>query len=437
MLLNSRFGRNVDELVTDWVVNVWHRLRIHVFTALFRFIVEVFQRILETIERLLYTVDEWLRFRAGERTATTVVKAVLTPIWRVVDYIIRIFVNVFIEPQINPIKHFPVVTVGHKIILPFTGYLIAFLAGPLGKVWATTVASLIMLSIPGVFGFLVWEFKENWRLYAVNRSPNLRPVIVGHHGETVIRFMRPGFRSGTLPKLYAKRRRTDRRAFLTGDWHASGKPAASLKGVELHLRRFVQRELMTLLVESDGWRAGPSSVGEIQLGTNRILVELYAPNLGEQSLWLALEEHSGWLVAAVHQRGWLDRLSRRQRHTLANALAGFYKLAGVDLVREQLDAQLVPPDDEYRLDDRGLVVELGRGGPREVVYPLRDWPPQSDPLAPWRLETGASARDQLVFGCVPISWQAWLAAWEQDQLGSAAEGDLSHPSILPVGQRPS
>ena len=327
VLLNSRFGRNVDELVTDWLVSAWHRLRIHVLAALFRFIVEVFQRILETIERLLYTVDEWLRFKAGESTLTTVVKAVLTPIWRVVDYVIRIFVNVFIEPQINPIKHFPVVTVGHKIILPFTGYLTAFLAGPLGPVWAATVAGLTMLSIPGVFGFLVWEFKENWRLYAVNRPPNLRPVIVGHHGETIIRFMRPGFRSGTLPKLYAKKQKIDRQSFLTGDWKASGKPSASLKGVELHVRHFVQRELMTLLVESEGWQAGPLSVGEIQLGTNRILLELYAPNLGEHSLWVALEEHAGWLVAAVHERGWLDRLSRRQRRH-AGQRVGWFLQAG-------------------------------------------------------------------------------------------------------------
>ena len=62
IVLNSRFGRNVDELVTDWVVQTWHRLRIHVFTALFRFIMDVFNRLLEAIERVLYTVDEWLRF---------------------------------------------------------------------------------------------------------------------------------------------------------------------------------------------------------------------------------------------------------------------------------------------------------------------------------------------------------------------------------------
>ena len=33
VLLNSRWGRNVDELVTDWVAHAWHRLRIHFFAA--------------------------------------------------------------------------------------------------------------------------------------------------------------------------------------------------------------------------------------------------------------------------------------------------------------------------------------------------------------------------------------------------------------------
>ena len=81
-LVNSRLGRDVDEMLTDWVVQAWHHIRIHVFSALFRLIVDLFQRLLETIERLLYTVDEWLRFKAGERPMTTVCKVVLTPIWR-------------------------------------------------------------------------------------------------------------------------------------------------------------------------------------------------------------------------------------------------------------------------------------------------------------------------------------------------------------------
>src|SRR5207248_10049289 len=80
---------------------------------------------------------------------------------------------------------------------------------PVGK--ANAVAGTIVWGIPGIFGFLVWELKENWKLYRANEAPTLSPVIVGSHGETMLRLMRPGFHSGTLPKLYAKLRRHERR----------------------------------------------------------------------------------------------------------------------------------------------------------------------------------------------------------------------------------
>ncbi len=216
VLVNSRLGRDVDELLTDWIVQTWYHIRIHVVAAVFRFIVELFHRLLETIERLLYTVDEWLRFKAGERRSTTVFKVIVTPLWGVLNYVIRIFVNLLIEPQINPIKHFPVVTVSHKFILPFLPVLIRILEGPLGPVWANAIATPTIFLVPGVFGFLVWELKENWRLYAANRPRDLKPLVVGHHGETIIEFLHPGFRSGTLPKLYARLRKANRRAISTG-----------------------------------------------------------------------------------------------------------------------------------------------------------------------------------------------------------------------------
>ena len=205
-----------------------------------------------------------------------------------------------------------------------------------------------------MFGFLVWELKENWRLYAVNRPPNLQPVIVGHHGETIIRFMRPGFRSGTLPKLYAKLRKAHRQAFSTGQWRP---PANSWPACTMSERTLAAvRRARVLLIAPGGKRrlAIRTALGRRDsAGHQSHPARVVCADLGEQSLWIALEEHSGWLVAAMHERGWLDRLGRRQRRTLANALAGFYKLAGVDLVREQLDAQLQPGTEDYRIDERG------------------------------------------------------------------------------------
>ena len=65
----------------------------------------------------------------------------------------------------------------------------------------------MIAAVPGAVGFLVWELKSNWDLYASNRPATLRPVLVGHHGETMGALLRPGFHSGTVPKLYARMRR--------------------------------------------------------------------------------------------------------------------------------------------------------------------------------------------------------------------------------------
>ncbi len=136
LLLNSRLGRNVDELVTDLATQTWHRFRIHVIASVLRFINDVFNTFLQGLERLLYTVDEWLRFRAGEGRLATAVKFVLSIAWSFIHYVVRMCVNLLVEPQLNPIKHFPVVTVSHKVIGPFLfPILMTLLTGPLGLAW--------------------------------------------------------------------------------------------------------------------------------------------------------------------------------------------------------------------------------------------------------------------------------------------------------------
>src|SRR5690606_5317120 len=99
-------------------------------------------------------------------------------------------------------------------------------------------------SIPGIFGFLVWELKENWRLYAANRRRTLGPVAVGHHSETMARLLKPGFHSGTVPKLYARLRRAERKARQNGRWKPIRKHRQALHHVELAIRRYVQREFI-------------------------------------------------------------------------------------------------------------------------------------------------------------------------------------------------
>jgi hypothetical protein len=433
VLLNSRIGRDVDELVTDWIVHTWHRFRIHVVAAIFRLIMDVFNRILESIERLLYTVDEWLRFRAGERISATIAKAVLGFFWFFVNYVIRFCVNLLIEPQVNPIKHFPVVTVSHKVLLPMIPALQTALAGPLGTAWAVTIAPTAIFLTPGICGFLVWELKENWRLYAANRPADLQPVSIGHHGETMLQFLKPGFRSGTVPKLYAKLRRANRKAYWTLNWKASSKYLDGLHHAGEALRRFIDRELLALLHESRGWADRSITTGEVHLGCNRILVELYCPDLAEESMWLAFEEQAGWLVASVYRHGWSDTLSPPRRHTLANALAGFYKMAGIDLVREQIESRLDAGFRGYEITDHALIIASSRDGLHHIL-PLRDRPPlePQDDLARIGPIASEPDRQRWVFAATPISWRRWVVTWELDQLGGSSKHSiLENMHLLP------
>lgn len=417
LLVNSRLGRNIDELVTDWVVRGWHHFRLRILTAVYQLIVDLSNRFLETVERMLYTVDEWLRFRRGERRRLLAVKAVLGIVWFFVTYVIRFCVTLLIEPQVNPIKHFPVVTVSHKILLPMTGAFAELMTPPLGKEEAAAIATALVLVTPGVVGFLVWELKENWRLYAANRPKKLGPVVVGHHGERMLQFLKPGFHSGTVPKLYARLRRAGRKSYWTGNWKSTRKYREALHRVEESIRHFVERDFLMLLAQSKSWRAGAVSLGHVQLGSNLVRIELVCPQTSPRSTWLCLADQSGWLVSRVVQSGWLLALAEAELQTFANSLAGFYKLAGVDMVHEQIVAGLEPAPPLYDIAEDGLVVWPNGRFESEVVYDLRD----SASLAPLTTSAASHAqlpaldRQSMVFANWPLYWQRWLEIWERDQ----------------------
>lgn len=83
--------------------------------AVIDWIIDTFRQVLNFIERFLYAVDEWLRFHSDESWLSIVAKAFLGVIWSFVSFLIRIYINLLIEPTLHPVKHFPVVTVAHKI----------------------------------------------------------------------------------------------------------------------------------------------------------------------------------------------------------------------------------------------------------------------------------------------------------------------------------
>ncbi len=234
LLLNTRVGARLEEALVDSLAALGRWLGRDALPALFNLVMAFFKQLVERIDRLIYAVDEQLRFREGDSRLSLVGKALTGVVWGAVTYVVRFAVNLLIEPQVNPIKHFPVVTVSHKLMLTLVPTLAEMVAPRfhLDMPLAVFVTTAVLACIPGLFGFLAWELKENWRLYRANAAPELQPKAIGSHGETVLRLLRPGFHSGTLPRIFARLRRAER----AGDRKGTGRRLADLHHVQEAVR---------------------------------------------------------------------------------------------------------------------------------------------------------------------------------------------------------
>lgn len=448
IVLNSRLGRDTEELTREFLSRSWYRIRVHLLMGLFTLIVDAFQWLMDSLERVLYAVDELLRFRSGESNVTLALKAVLGIVWTVIHGVIRFCVTLLIEPQANPIKHFPVVTVSHKLLLPlaYTSHP-ATIASPLANILtsisplsvetANWVMAMVVWGIPGIFGFLAWELKENWKLYAANRSTNLTPVQIGHHGETLIRLLCPGFHSGTIPRLFARRRRAARRAAYDHQVNKEARFTEKLSHEAESLQHFVERELINLLRESRTFRACSLSVGEVELSTNRVLITISNSEYRDDPVEIQFAEQSNWLVAGIANQGWLREFTDEDRAVFRTALAGLYQLGAVDLVREQIESQLIAPVlpitdsprsssgqesapyqyHPYDIATAGLIVWPHRHYEAEIQYALGDEAtiiPRPRSLA---RAAGLSPlpRGAILFDEHPLTRGAWRAYWETEQ----------------------
>jgi hypothetical protein len=312
-------------------------------------------------------------------------------------------------------------------LAPFLSYPVA---------WLLVIGTFYLL--PDACTFLCWELKGNWRLYRANRSPDLQPAAVGPHGETVRRLLQPGFHSGTLPNLFARLRRAERDASETGNWQAVRVCRHDLQRVERALQRLFDREVVELVQQSPHWTGQPLRAGRVALASGRISLELVHPEFPTEPLWVDIEDRAGWLVAGLRGRGWLDQVTPAQRLVATLAVAGFYKLAGVDLVREQIEACLPAESSSYEITARDLVVWLGQASPRAILY---DWNTLDGLLDP-RTPDGAPAPEwpvldarRLIFAHVPLSWEQWVQTWQKDQDGQIAPAPFPvERKLLPMGQ---
>src|SRR5262249_46344305 len=148
----------------------------------------------------------------------------------------------------------------------------------------------------------------------------------------------------------------------------------ALHHVEETVGHFIERDFVSLLRQSKTWGELAVGVGKIRTGSNRIEVEIACPTLAPAGLAIAFEEQSGWLVVGVSRCGWLPQLSSARRQVLRIALAGLYKLAGVDLIREQIVACLPAQLLGFDIADEGLVVWPRVGADATAIYDLRSGP---------------------------------------------------------------
>lgn len=471
LIINSPVSILLEELLLERVFQTWRLFHRRLLPGVFKFIIDIFKTLIELFERAVYKVDEWLRLREGQHRFVLAAKGAGGLIWFFAAYVIRLYVVLLIEPEVNPIKHFPVVTVAHKILLPFTPPLLHALQralSPLGSLVANTIAGPTVFLIPSIFGFLAWELKENYRLYRENRPQELKNILIGMNGETMGAFLKLGFHSGTLPKLFKKARGRFRRnevqpisAILKhtspnsigfrGD-RLDAAHSEALHHVEQAVRQFLEREFVALLAAFPKFTLGPLDIGRIDLSSNRIRVQIHCSEFHPEPMEISFEEQSGFLVAGISKRGFLKILTRTSSKApepdpqslaqyneslllLENALLGLYKLAGIDLVRERIEAALrgKPP---YDIADEGLLVWPDGSYRTQIAYELN--PHATAPLKgrctgePPKTAPPSLPPDLLFFQRATISWQNWQKAWIRNPLVDAKTPRLlDGPSIIP------
>jgi hypothetical protein len=391
-------GRRCRAWLTDGAAWLWQRLSRELFPALVRWVLDLFKAVVERVERALYSIDERLRFQASDRWWTIWWKASFGAVWYFVTYFCRFALNLLVEPQINPIKHFPVVTVAHKLLLPTIPHLASLASQllPQHAAMANTLATGFVFAVPGVFGYLVWELKENWRLYQRNRPRSLQPVMIGSHGETLRRLLRPGFHSGTIPKAWAGLRRAENLA-ARGQSHAKIRVKAlqQLHHCEEDLTHFFQYELLAGLELCGLWETQPLRLDHVALTPNRIFASFSSPQ-GKRAT-LMLVEHTGRILLRCDDVEWRSSLSQKQREIWELALSGLLRRAGVDVLLEDAATELWPTPE-------GLAIWRRSNHQPDRVLP---WPDDlaPAPAEPWPKHWHLAAH--------PLAWDDWVRGWEK------------------------
>lgn len=308
---------------------------------LYHLIIGLSHGLARRLERFNHAVASWLRSVEGETRAAVAAKALAGLVWAPVYYVFRAYVLLFLEPQVNPLK-FPAVSVSYKLMIPIYEPMARTIAGWAGILLPTTVAvwgaNAFTFFFCGIFGFLAWELKENWRLYRRNASATVKALPIGSHGETLAELLRPGFHSGPLPRLYRARRRAASIVPRSERAHAAVRALdAERDHVHEAISRFVAAELVRPLARHPAFANARVDADPAQVTSTGHAIG-FTLRIDGIALEVELEERRG--VLAAHLGGSVALLSRPQQHVLAVQYAYFCELASVDASRNAIELLL-------------------------------------------------------------------------------------------------
>ncbi|NKN33334.1 sulfite exporter TauE/SafE family protein [Marichromatium bheemlicum] len=255
LINNTPLGRRLVDQTVSTLGALLRRLNQTLVIGLVKALLDFFKEFTRRFQQGLHRIEELLSHHLTESVPELLVKSLLAPLWNLLQALIQFYVTVLVEPQVNPIKHFPLVTIAHKLLLPFlpaiTGVLVTLTESVLPKLVAYPFVTLTVLLLPGLAGFLVWELKENWKIYAANHPPRTdlhpvpEPAVVGAHGENMRAMLRRGIHSGTLPKAFDRLRRALRdqlRDEQPAPWRVH-EAQRRVHEIEQAIQRFGEREL--------------------------------------------------------------------------------------------------------------------------------------------------------------------------------------------------
>ena len=135
--------------------------------------------------------------------------------------------------------------------------------------------------------------------------------------------LRPGFHSGTVPKLYRKLRKADHR----GNRAAATRRHHDLQHAAEGVRRFLERELIPLLGCDPAWSG--LAVREVRFGCQRTVVEFD----GAIRFAVAFENRDGRISASVEAS--LESLAIPQREALVAALSGAFDMGAAEFLDDR------------------------------------------------------------------------------------------------------